>query len=198
MLRIMTLLAIAMLVLVGSAIAEPIQWTVEEGGNGHWYELVQLTVENDWCYLQNMADEQTHLGMPGYLVTITSQEEQNWIFTQYGCELSNWIAMGFYQISNVPNVAWVWITGETWDYTNWDVGEPNNHTQGGGGEYMGMFSRLDCDGEWNDYCNYPELTGYVVEFGGFDPISECPPGEPPGQPILSEQSSWGAIKKAYR
>ena len=60
----------------------------------------------------------------GYLATITSQEENDFIYSN----LAN----------NSPQVSWLgatdeeeegvwkWVTGETWSYTNWYSGEPNN------------------------------------------------------------------------
>ena len=39
---IVRLILLSLLVLAVSIIAEPIQWAAEDGGNGHWYEWVQI------------------------------------------------------------------------------------------------------------------------------------------------------------
>ncbi len=193
---IRVLLVISVLVPVGAGYANPIQWTQEAGGNGHWYDLVQLDGRSyDWCYLYTLARSLTHESMPGYLTTITSEAEQSWLFAQYGCELSGYIAMGAYQLigSSEPDGGWVWTTGEAWDHANWDPGhsEPNNS---GYGENVGMFSIFGCDGEWNDYCPYCHMAGCVIEYGGHNVATACPDD----LWIPTEDSSWGAIKKAYR
>ena len=43
---------------------------------------------------------------------------------------------------------WVWVSGEPWDYTNWDRGEPNNmdHPE----NYLEIPSRLAPYPLWND------------------------------------------------
>ncbi len=54
---------------------------------------------------------------------------------------------------------WNWVTGETWDYTNWYPGEPNNS---GGLEHGLNFHPGET---WNDtQISGGYLLGYVVEF----------------------------------
>ena len=69
--------------------AVPIQWTVESGGNGHWYEFrsVDLYGPHHWEAARIEAE-----AAGGYLATITSAAENSFFtnqvvvpFTRRGC-----------------------------------------------------------------------------------------------------------------
>src|SRR4051794_27404740 len=70
------------LVALGCLHAAPVQWTIASGGNDHYYEKVPggdglfniFTAQADLA-----ANHSSFLGMPGYLVTITSQAEQDFV-----------------------------------------------------------------------------------------------------------------------
>ncbi|NBW77221.1 MAG: hypothetical protein EBR34_15720 [Sphingomonadaceae bacterium] len=51
---------------------------------------------------------------------------------------------------------WRWVTGETYSYSNWNSGEPNNS---GNEDYVQFVS----NGKWNDLNNTQSLA-YVLEF----------------------------------
>lgn len=52
------------------------QWPVAEGGNGHFYEAVALTTVITWQQASVAAKS-----AGGYLVTITSQAENDFVFS---------------------------------------------------------------------------------------------------------------------
>jgi hypothetical protein len=69
---------------VTSVHASPVQWTVENGGNGHWYDVVDPGVVDgvtwDWSYADAVQKG-------GYLATLTSQNEYafvNGVISNYG------------------------------------------------------------------------------------------------------------------
>lgn len=91
----------------------------------------------------------------GYLVTITSQEEQNFIESINSKKL--WI--GGY----LDNGVWKWVTNEEWSYTNWGSGEPNNSSNVVANEgYVAVWPK-----KWNDLANTNlyEQSGYICEWG---------------------------------
>ena len=63
-----------------------------------------------------------------------------------------------------PAGNWQWVTGETWSFTNWTGGEPND---GGGNEDSLAFAFFAADGTWNDaptgHTGYGN-GGYVIEY----------------------------------
>ena len=71
--------ALMMLVLPSAVLAVPIQWRIEDGGNGHWYELVGNYLDHsqrwNWQTYKAMAENRSHLGAQGHLVTVTSAEK---------------------------------------------------------------------------------------------------------------------------
>ena len=104
-----------------------------------------------------------------YLVTITSESEQNIIneLTSYGNLDAYYI--GAYRAENDANV-WAWVTGEEFSFTNWNSGEPNN--SGGSEDYVGIYKvKL----AWNDYPG-GEAYGYIEEYDlnlDVDSIKDC-------------------------
>ena len=120
----------------------------------------------------------------GHLLTITSEEEKT--FIQESLENINfqspfWI--GLYQNVNSlnysePNGGWEWVTGEEFDYENWNTSgtgsftEPNNTE--GGEEYGMMFSNtigstgsVEDSYSWNDENNNNNLY-VIIEFEAND------------------------------
>jgi hypothetical protein len=62
------------------SLAAPVQWTVASGGNGHWYEFVYSPGGFTFGQARAAALGASHLGMPGYLATVTSQAENDFIY----------------------------------------------------------------------------------------------------------------------
>jgi hypothetical protein len=55
------------------AAAVPIEWP----GTGHWYELFADPIP--WLVAKQFAETQDHMGLPGYLVTVTSRAENDFL-----------------------------------------------------------------------------------------------------------------------
>lgn len=129
-------------------------------GNGHYYEAIADTTLN-WTDAKAAAEAKNHLGASGYLATITSAEEQEFIVANFPEAVAGYI-LGGYQENNVD---WLWVTGEPFVYTNWSPGEPNDF-QGNQEDYLqfhGFLPDGNPTGLWNDIGNFP-ATGYVVEY----------------------------------
>lgn len=139
-------------------------------GNGHLYEYVSST--QTWGGAKTAAEGRTKYGATGYLATITSQAENDFV----SARLSNAGWMGASDAASEG--AWKWVTGPEngtqfcsgnnpcnsvgGRYTNWNSGEPNDS---GGNEDCGQFLSGG-SGQWNDLpCSGTTLPGYVVEYG---------------------------------
>ena len=92
----------------------PVQWRASEGGNGHWYQLTSEARFWD-------AQSQFANGLSGYLATITSAGENAFVYAL----LPSVDPYAFFIGGKRQSGTWSWVTGETWSYTNWDLGEPN-------------------------------------------------------------------------
>jgi len=130
--------------------AEAVQWRVEDGGNGHWYRREAQPL--GWPEARARATERG-----GHLVSIRSQSE--YAFIQQAVQLQNdlfWT--GGYQDPNAcePACGWRWVTGEPWDYANWNSNEPSDSY---GSEHW-----MECypGGLWNDRGPGPLVS--VVEW----------------------------------
>lgn len=119
-------LVIAGVVLMGGATAEavPILWT----GNGHYYDMVTSTTS--WADALAGADSSTFDPgsgiLDGYLVTITSAEEDTFLSTTFGATNPFWIAATDQAVEGV----WRWAAGpengNLLTFADWGPGEPNN------------------------------------------------------------------------
>jgi hypothetical protein len=116
-------------------------FTSQQTYNGHSY--YRSTGSMTWT-----AARQACTNMGGYLVTINSAAENNFIFNLWP---SGWIGL----TDEVVEGQWRWVTGEPVTYTNWNSGEPNN---AGNEDYAQFVS----NGRWNDLPNV--ALPYVLEF----------------------------------
>jgi hypothetical protein len=130
-----------------AASAIPIQWTVVEGGNGHWYEGIIATDSPENGVTWHEANVLAQNG-GGYLATATSDSENAWILNNVVAPMSSlsfsdgnygpWI--GGYQDRSAPDYSepgggWRWVTGEAWSFTAWGPPSafPDNFNGGQGG-----------------------------------------------------------------
>jgi hypothetical protein len=144
-------------------------WPLSAGGNGHYYEAVTSPGIN-WYDASNLA---TAKG--GYLATITSPEENVFIYGMISTNAALWERrstgnswgpwIGGLQLpgSIEPAEGWVWGTGEAFAYANWNAGEPNN--------IDGLEDRVHFWGQqaavgdvWNDRPATNNVKGLVIEY----------------------------------
>ena len=138
--------------------ASLIEWRIAQGGNGHFYEVVNVSSSIDWTTARDLAVQSG-----GYLATLTNAQENSFVADLVQANNENAFLGGF-QVDPTapPNVGWTWVTGETWDYTSWANGEPND--QGSPNEpVLEMWTNR----EWNDCpfsgSGYSQFA-YVVEY----------------------------------
>jgi hypothetical protein len=157
--------------LVAVAEAEPIQWLISDGGNGHYYEAVFFDGGISWKDANNFAQASVYLGVAGHLATITSQAENDFITNNILGSFDQGLPrywLGGYQPIDAPEPAtgWRWITGETWAFTNWPPSYPNDPT--GNEDLLDMFSHPAAPyrGTWNDSSNWmgSDVSYYIVEY----------------------------------
>ena len=155
--------------LVRLSMAEPVEWAVAQGGNGHYYERVDVNEAVTWPAARTQAESRTLNGVPGHLATITSDAENTFIFDNLLDANTNPISDKYYWIGGFLDESWQWVTSEEWSYTNWWVTEPN-----GDGTALEMASTLaQPAGRWATWNDEPNLNlnqGYIVEY----PVPKLP------------------------
>ena len=134
-------------------------------GTGHYYEAVASPV--NWGDARDAAAARTYLGLPGHLVTINSPAEQTFINSSFPVTQTAVYWIGAYQDKTGPGFSepaggFRWVTGEPWQYTAWNSGEPNN---AGGFGPSEDFVILASNGFWNDFGTaITTANGYLVEY----------------------------------
>ncbi|WP_413377290.1 immunoglobulin-like domain-containing protein [Alkalihalobacillus sp. 1P02AB] len=159
----------------------------------HFYEFVPAQGIS-WKEAKLAAEERNLYGRQGYLATITSEEENNfvkekttgqgWIGASDDYETLN-EALGSPTFNSQADAEgkWHWVTGpekgtQFWSgaangssvgghYHNWLAGEPNNN---GSEHFAHIFGPTPPHwgqyGKWNDFSNTEPVNGYIVEYGG--------------------------------
>jgi PGF-pre-PGF domain-containing protein len=148
---------------------------------GHYYEYV--TYPSTWTTAKANADTKIMEGMQGYLATITSEEENNFLMEKIQADA--WIGAS----DAASEGQWRWVTGpegtedsgngrlfyqgdgsgspyngeyNKWNGPIWGGSEPNNSGDEDAGQ---MYSSNN--GTWNDLPDTgTSLSGYLLEFGG--------------------------------
>ncbi|MEN7547291.1 cadherin domain-containing protein [Rapidithrix thailandica] len=152
----------------------------------HYYKYVSGNF--NWETAKSEAEAQKLYGMPGYLATITSAEENAFITAKLkdngwlgGTDeyqtINTALGNGIFASQTASEGNFYWVTGPEKGtaistgntspvpvgsaYTHWLTGEPND--AGEGEHYLHIYATLD--GGWNDFA---ATNGYVLEFGGYN------------------------------
>jgi len=108
--------------------------------NGHYYYLYSGGIASSYDEAAQYCE-----GKGGYLATLTSKEENDFVYsyiTQQGCESA------YFGLSDAERAgSWEWINGEPFSYSNWHSGEPNSESSNE--DYALLYYKFT-DGTWND------------------------------------------------
>lgn len=129
--------------------------------NGHYYYLYNGGIASSYEEALQYCNDKG-----GYLATLTTKEENDFVFsyiTQQNC------TSAYFGLSDAENEGtWEWCTGEEVSYTNWHSGEPNG---GYSSEDCGLFYYKYTDGTWNDgdFGNHTANSGsaFICEWGSY-------------------------------
>ena len=124
------------------------------------YEIVYTNMS--WHQARSDAESRG-----GHLATITSLDEWLAIKQVIGetnfMGASTWIWIG--ASDHLHEGDWQWVTGETWGYSRWTVGQPDGGT-GGNYAHIWDYRILDGDFNWNDRGG-GSTPAYLLERGYF-------------------------------
>jgi hypothetical protein len=172
-----TTLASAVLAILPSLTqAQLTNWPVNVGGNGHYYEAIRSPGGITWSNASFIASNRG-----GYLATITSSNENAFVFALVSQDPSFWYHspfntwwgpwLGGVQPAGSPEPAggWQWLTGEPVTYSNWSPGQPNNSN---GNENRIQFGgQTSIAGTWNDLSetNTTYVRSFIIEYSNWSP-----------------------------
>jgi len=151
------------------ASSQPEPWSHPDG-SVHYYCPVAAPAGIDWF---SASDSSERLG--GYLATITSQPENDFVFglvdsciywygrpSTYGWA-GPWLGARQRDGAPAPDSGWEWVSGETFSFVNWSPGQPND--LGGDQNRLNFGESPFCWlRTWNDVISLDTVIhGYVVE-----------------------------------
>jgi hypothetical protein len=123
----------------------PVQWRVEDGGNGHWYRRTEQP--GTWYEAAARAE-----AVGGVLASVTSNGENEVVRSLIGPTQACWIGA-----RKLPGIQWEWLDGSAWGFTMWCPGEPCC-----GDPERNIF--LNDSGCWNDNGGLWIASGFIVEW----------------------------------
>ncbi len=133
---------------------------------GNSYALVDSGQSGAWVNAEANA-----VALGGHLVTINDALEEAWLRETFGRDIRLWI--GFNDAA--AEGAWVWSSGQTPGYSNWNEGEPNNSTEPEYGEDYAVLNWNYDTGAWNDWDHmrgdYQHIQG-IAEIPGGDGVPD--------------------------
>jgi|GEM_PF-3965409 len=116
-------------------------------GNQHYYCFIEEKLS--WLEAEAYCER-----IGGHLATFTTAEEDKAVVSMLNeldipdVQPSCWLGA---QCATTEDGSFAWVTGEPFDYTRWNKGEPN-HGEGGAEKYLGLHLSNGVYG-WNDYKN---------------------------------------------
>jgi hypothetical protein len=108
-------------------------------------------------------------GLGGYLATVTSAEENDFIYKNFAVDHACWLGA----TDEAEEGRWQWITGEPFEFQNWRSGEPGN--SGSGEHYLVIGNSPDViDGQmryfyrfgptWNDHAGHGKYRNQPIVY----------------------------------
>ncbi len=137
-------------------------------GTTHWFEAIEMSAGVDWSMAQDSA-----FAMGGYLATITSVEENDFVFSLIdsaiywrdtsGFAIGPWIGGVQADGAIEPGGDWRWISGESFIYDKWSPGEPDD--DGGANRIHFGGTGSSPISSWDDmHRASTEPQAFIVEF----------------------------------
>lgn len=156
------------------AVTAPVLGAVPVLNGGHLYDAVAEAGGITWTDARAAAEAMSSGGCQGYLASITSAEENEFILSEFQGGVPSvggpgyWIG-GFQDAGPVDAAeGWMWVSGEPFGFADWAAGQPD----GVGGLSQDAIRFAGSNGgfaptvNWDDVESAQPGPGYIVEFDG--------------------------------
>ena len=184
MMKKMSAVGVAAVMIASQTMAgDAVQWRVEDGGNGHWYQGRIIDANGvSWSNARVVAKQ-----VGGDLVVLSSAEAVTWVWDNVASDPSLWSthfgpwAGGYQPVGSVePRGGWTWVDGTpVGEFIPWAVGQPDNYTPcGGDNDFMSYFKNFQIAPQ-NLMCDNADVA-----------VTNCPGGSM--GPTISTIIEWSA------
>ena len=133
-------------------------WMQVGFGQSSTYQII----EGSFTWHEAKADAESR---GGHLATITNGKEQKTINSLMSTYNKTFFWLGGTDQDSEGN--WRWVTGELWDYQNWNQSQPDNDE--GNGHFLNIWNNYPNieQGKWNDWIALKTM-GYILELPKVD------------------------------
>lgn len=129
---------------------------VKYGKTGNVYQRIDTFLA--WTDAKSACEEEG-----GYLATITTNAENNFVLNKLLADASSYTMYKFGLTDEKVEGTWKWVVNESYRFNNWYPGQPN------GGDYAAI---SQSDGQWHDVDN-DYSSGYICEWSAKQIISNA-------------------------
>jgi hypothetical protein len=134
----------ALLASGGALAQDAVQWRVEDGGNGHWYQGRRLSESS---YVSWTAARAHAMGSGADLVSLNDEAEVQWVYLHVANQPNLWSLssgpwIGAFQTigSSEPYGGWMWVDGTALPGAfPWTSTQPDNATYCGAAENFAFY-----------------------------------------------------------
>ena len=140
--------------------------------DGHLYDAVAEAGGINWADARTAAEGMTSGACQGYLASITTAEENEFILDEFGGGApllgapGYWIG-GFENLGTAdPTEGLMWVSGEVFDYADWAPAQPDGFLTQDAIRFVGTTAGFSSTPKWEDAESTELSPGYVVEFDG--------------------------------
>ncbi len=159
-----------------SPIPYPASRAVENPANGHYYQRLDVLALS-WHDAKDLCES-----MDGYLATITSPDENEFIYQNFADHHAVWLG----GTDEPEEGRWQWITGEPFQYQDWAIGQPDNSNKKEHFLGMGSPPSVARDGLIQNFSPAPRWNDFPSSGDFF------------GVPILVPLCEWDTLKAMHR
>ena len=128
----------------------PIEWRLEDGGNGHWFGTTSQT--GTWDEMRALA-----VARGGDLASLASLAENEFANRTRRSEDAPVGGGPWIGARKLTGQVWQWMDGTNWGFVNWAQGEP---CCGDAGLYVHLYP----NGQWNDHNQYQYACRALIEW----------------------------------
>ena len=140
---------------------------VLDGVSGHLYDAVAADGGINWTDARAAAEGMSSGACRGYLASITSAEENDFILGEFGGGVpvlggpGYWIG-GFEDLGTAdPAEGWMWVSGEMFDYADWAPLQPDGVLTLDAIRFVGSNGGFTPTVNWEDAESTATSPGYV-------------------------------------